>query len=55
MIYWNDVKIKIIVFVVISKKDVIEFNDFFEKFVEIVFELINIKCLLMVESFEEFI
>lgn len=35
-IYWNDVKVKIIALVAISKKDATEFNDFFEKFVEIV-------------------
>ncbi|EBA3685966.1 PRD domain-containing protein [Listeria monocytogenes] len=54
-IYWNDVKVKIIAFVAISKKDATEFNDFFEKFVEIVSEPINTKRLSMVESFEEFI
>ncbi|EKZ4846193.1 BglG family transcription antiterminator [Listeria monocytogenes] len=54
-IYWNDVKIKIIALVAISKKDATEFNDFFEKFVEIVSEPINTKRLSMVESFEEFI
>ncbi|EQB0336808.1 BglG family transcription antiterminator, partial [Listeria monocytogenes] len=32
-IYWNDVKVKIIALVAISKKDATEFNDFFEKFV----------------------
>ncbi|EFO5774343.1 BglG family transcription antiterminator, partial [Listeria monocytogenes] len=37
-IYWNDVKVKIIALVAISKKDATEFNDFFEKFVEIVSE-----------------
>ncbi|EHP8495026.1 BglG family transcription antiterminator [Listeria monocytogenes] len=54
-IYWNDVKIKIIALVAISKKDATEFNDFFEKFVEIVSEPINAKRLSMAESFEEFI
>lgn len=54
-IYWNDVKVKIITLVAISKKDATEFNDFFEKFVEIVSEPINTKRLSMVESFEEFI
>ncbi|EAC2498287.1 PRD domain-containing protein [Listeria monocytogenes] len=54
-IYWNDVKIKIIALVAISKKDATEFNDFFEKFVEIVSEPINTKRLSMAESFEEFI
>ncbi|HAA9047973.1 TPA_asm: PTS fructose transporter subunit IIA [Listeria monocytogenes] len=54
-IYWNDVKVKIIALVAISKKDATEFNDFFEKFVEIVSERINTKRLSMVESFEEFI
>ncbi|EKZ0312999.1 BglG family transcription antiterminator [Listeria monocytogenes] len=54
-IYWNDVKIKIIALVAISKKDAAEFNDFFEKFVEIVSEPINTKRLSMAESFEEFI
>ncbi|EAG0510613.1 PRD domain-containing protein, partial [Listeria monocytogenes] len=54
-IYWNDVKVKIIALVAISKKDATEFNDFFEKFVEIVSEPINTKRLSMVESFEEFI
>ncbi|HAB7808744.1 TPA_asm: PRD domain-containing protein [Listeria monocytogenes] len=52
-IYWNDVKVKIIALVAISKKDATEFNDFFEKFVEIVSEPINTKRLSMVESFEE--
>ncbi|EAD3116088.1 PRD domain-containing protein [Listeria monocytogenes] len=54
-IYWNDVKIKIIALVAISKKDAAEFNDFFEKFVEIVSEPINTKRLSLAESFEEFI
>ncbi|EAC7120789.1 PRD domain-containing protein [Listeria monocytogenes] len=54
-IYWNDVKIKIIALVAISKKDATEFNDFFEKFVEIVSEPINAKRLSLAESFEEFI
>ncbi|MCD7662912.1 BglG family transcription antiterminator [Listeria monocytogenes] len=54
-IYWNDVKVKIIALVAISKKDATEFNDFFGKFVEIVSEPINTKRLSMVESFEEFI
>ncbi|EGQ0537628.1 BglG family transcription antiterminator [Listeria monocytogenes] len=54
-IYWNDVKVKIIALVAISKKDATEFNDFFEKFVEIVSEPINTKRLSMGESFEEFI
>ncbi|MCD7474314.1 BglG family transcription antiterminator [Listeria monocytogenes] len=54
-IYWNDVKVKIIALVTISKKDATEFNDFFEKFVGIVSEPINTKRLSMVESFEEFI
>ncbi|EEP0531709.1 BglG family transcription antiterminator [Listeria monocytogenes] len=54
-IYWNDVKIKIIALVAISKKDAAEFNDFFEKFVEIVSEPINTKRLSMAESFEAFI
>ncbi|MBC2061009.1 BglG family transcription antiterminator [Listeria marthii] len=54
-IYWNDVKVKIIALVAISKKDATEFNDFFEKFVEIVSEPINAKRLSMAESFEEFI
>lgn len=54
-IYWNDFKVKIIALVAISKKDATEFNDFFEKFVEIVSEPINTKRLSMVESFEEFI
>ncbi|EAD0738491.1 TPA: transcription antiterminator [Listeria monocytogenes] len=54
-IYWNDVKIKIIALVAISKKDATEFNDFFEKFVEIVSEPINTKRLSMAESFKEFI
>ncbi|MBC2249005.1 MULTISPECIES: BglG family transcription antiterminator [Listeria] len=54
-IYWNDVKVKIIALVAISKKDANEFNDFFEKFVEIVSEPINAKRLSMAESFEEFI
>ncbi|ELY8694076.1 BglG family transcription antiterminator [Listeria monocytogenes] len=54
-IYWNDVKIKIIALVAISKKDATDFNDFFEKFVEIVSEPINTKRLSMAESFEEFI
>lgn len=54
-IYWNDVKVKIIALVAISKKDATELNDFFEKFVEIVSEPINTKRLSMVESFEEFI
>ncbi|HHQ0254109.1 TPA: hypothetical protein ACSK41_002948, partial [Listeria innocua] len=39
----------------ISKKDANEFNDFFEKFVEIVSEPINAKRLSMTESFTEFI
>ncbi|EHD1587038.1 BglG family transcription antiterminator [Listeria monocytogenes] len=54
-IYWNDVKIKIIALVAISKKDATEFNDFFEKFVEIVSEPINTKRLSIAESFKEFI
>ncbi|MCB2636679.1 PTS fructose transporter subunit IIA, partial [Listeria monocytogenes] len=54
-IYWNDVKVKIITLVAISKKDATAFNDFFEKFVEIVSAPINTKRLSMVESFEEFI
>ncbi|MBF2513146.1 BglG family transcription antiterminator [Listeria marthii] len=54
-IYWNDVKVKIIALVAISKKDATEFNDFFEKFVEIVSEPINAKRLSMAESFKEFI
>ncbi|EFQ8450116.1 BglG family transcription antiterminator [Listeria monocytogenes] len=54
-IYWNEVKIKIIALVAISKKDATEFNDFFEKFVEIVSEPINTKRLSMAESFKEFI
>ncbi|HAC0643896.1 TPA_asm: PRD domain-containing protein [Listeria monocytogenes] len=54
-IYWNDVKIKIIALVAISKKDATEFNDFFEKFVEIVSEPINTKRLSIAESFEAFI
>ncbi|MCV66292.1 PRD domain-containing protein [Listeria monocytogenes] len=54
-IYWNDVKIKIIALVAISKKDATEFNDFFEKFVEIVSDPINTKRLSIAESFEEFI
>ncbi|EKY4022685.1 BglG family transcription antiterminator [Listeria innocua] len=54
-IYWNDVKVKMIALVAISKKDANEFNDFFEKFVEIVSEPINAKRLSMTESFTEFI
>ncbi|MBC1386465.1 BglG family transcription antiterminator [Listeria innocua] len=54
-IYWNEVKVKMIALVAISKKDANEFNDFFEKFVEIVSEPINAKRLSMTESFTEFI
>lgn len=54
-IFWNEVEVKLIALVAISKKDANEFNDFFEKFVEIVSEQINAKRLSMAESFEEFV
>ncbi|CAM4158822.1 Putative transcription antiterminator BglG family [Listeria ivanovii subsp. ivanovii PAM 55] len=54
-IFWNEVEIKLIALVAISKNDANEFNDFFEKFVEIVSEQVNAKRLSMAESFEEFV
>ncbi|WP_181249432.1 BglG family transcription antiterminator [Listeria seeligeri] len=54
-IFWNEVEVKLIALVAISKNDANEFNDFFEKFVEIVSEQVNAKRLSMAESFEEFV
>ncbi|PZG35757.1 PTS fructose transporter subunit IIA [Listeria ivanovii] len=54
-IFWNEVEVKLIALVAISKNDANQFNDFFEKFVEIVSEQVNAKRLSMAESFDEFV
>ena len=44
---WADHTIKLIAYIAINKEEANEFNDFFEKFIEIVSEPINTKQLSM--------
>ncbi|MGM0166153.1 lichenan operon transcriptional antiterminator [Enterococcus sp. AZ135] len=52
---WADHTIKLIAYIAINKDEANEFNDFFEKFIEIVSEPINTKQLSMSEDYEEFV
>lgn len=52
---WADHTIKLIAYIAINKEEANEFNDFFEKFIEIVSEPINTKQLSMSEDYEAFI
>lgn len=52
---WADHSIKLIAYIAINKDEANAFNDFFEKFIEIVSEPINTKQLSMSEDYEEFI
>lgn len=52
---WANQSIKLIAYIAINKEEANEFNDFFEKFIEIVSEPINTKQLSMSEDYEEFI
>ncbi|MBO0451236.1 PRD domain-containing protein [Candidatus Enterococcus murrayae] len=52
---WADHTIKLIAYIAINKKEANEFNDFFEKFIEIVSEPIHTKQLSMSEDYDEFI
>lgn len=52
---WADQSIQLIAYIAIGKNEANAFNDFFEKFIEIVSEPINTKQLSMSEDYEEFI
>ncbi|MGM0213932.1 BglG family transcription antiterminator [Enterococcus sp. AZ109] len=52
---WANYPIKLVAFIAINKEEANAFNDFFEKFIEIVSEPINTKQLSMSENHAEFI
>ncbi|BBM18807.1 PTS fructose transporter subunit IIA [Enterococcus avium] len=52
---WASHPIKLIAYIAINKDEANDFNDFFEKFIEIVSEPVNTKQLSMSEDYEEFI
>lgn len=52
---WADHPIKLVAYIAINKDEANDFNEFFEKFIEIVSEPINTKQLSMSEDFDEFI
>lgn len=53
-IIWNQYPINIVALVAINKHESKRFNDFFEKFIEIVSDPVNVKELAMSENFVEF-
>lgn len=52
---WANYSVKLVAFIAINKEEANTFNDFFEKFIEIVSEPINTKQLSMSEDYDEFI
>lgn len=52
---WDEYPVKIVALVVISQNESKEFNDFFEMFIEIVSDPINVQLLASAENFTEFI
>lgn len=52
---WADHPINLVAYIAINKDEANDFNEFFEKFIEIVSEPINTKQLSMSEDFDEFI
>lgn len=52
---WDEYPVKIVALVVISQTESKEFNDFFEMFIEIVSDPINVQLLASAENFTEFI
>lgn len=52
---WDEYPVQIVALVAISQDEAKEFNDFFEMFIEIVSDLINVRLLAGAENFTEFI
>lgn len=52
---WANHSIKLVAYIAINKDEANDFNEFFEKFIEIVSEPVNTKQLSMSEDFDEFI
>ncbi|MGG5314932.1 BglG family transcription antiterminator [Enterococcus sp. AZ072] len=52
---WANYPVKLVAFIAINKEEANTFNDFFEKFIEIVSEPVNTKQLSMSEDYDEFI
>jgi len=53
-IIWNHYPVSVVALVAINKHESKAFNDFFEKFIEIVSDSVNVKELAMSDDFEEF-
>ncbi|MCD5028149.1 PRD domain-containing protein [Enterococcus asini] len=54
-LHWDNYSVNMIALVAISQGEAKEFNDFFETFIEIVSDPINVQQLATTESFSEFI
>lgn len=54
-IAWDQYPINMVALVAINKHESKEFNDFFEKFIEVVSDSVNVKELAMSDNFSEFI
>ncbi|MBL1223984.1 BglG family transcription antiterminator [Enterococcus sp. BWR-S5] len=54
-IVWSTYAIKLVGMVAINKEEAAEFNEFFERFIEIVSEPINTRQLSLTEDYDEFI
>ena len=52
---WDEYPVQIVALVAISQDEAKEFNDFFEMFIEIVSDPINVRLLAGAENFTEFI
>lgn len=52
---WDEYPVQIVALVAISQDEAKEFNDFFEMFIEIVSDPINVRLLASAENFTEFI
>ena len=52
---WGEYPVQIVALVAISQDEAKEFNDFFEMFIEIVSDPINVRLLAGAENFTEFI
>ena len=52
---WDEYPFQIVALVAISQDEAKEFNDFFEMFIEIVSDPINVRLLTGAENFTEFI
>lgn len=54
-VVWSAYPVKLVAMVAINKEEAAEFNEFFEKFIEIVSEPINTRQLSLAEDYDEFI